>query len=390
MKTSELEYDLPFKRIAQTSVHPRDRSRLLVMGAGWAEHKKFFEIDKYLRAGDLLIFNNSKVFRARLRGEIGGGANGGKNVKLETRAEIFLLRPCAAGWECLGKPGKKLSVGARINFTKNIFGEVAERFANGIFVLKFFWARETKPAVLSVAAVIKFANAHGEIPVPPYIHAAPRKLTNYQTIYAKRVGSVAAPTAGFHFTKGMIKKLKARGVRTAEVTLHVGIGTFQPIKTETVEAHIMHAERAEVPARTAREIASAKKEGRRVIAVGTTSVRTIEAWARAGSGASVLGGVKPRVGVGAWSAEVNLFITPGFQFKVVDGLVTNFHLPKSTLLLLVAAFLEWRARANRQKIIGLAELKKIYAAAIKNNYRFFSFGDAMFLAPLRAEAGFWF
>ncbi|MCX6781189.1 MAG: S-adenosylmethionine:tRNA ribosyltransferase-isomerase [Candidatus Magasanikbacteria bacterium] len=268
MKTAELDYFLPPEQIAQRSVEPRDHSKLLVADrvSGEMEHLQFYDIVKFLRPDDILVFNNTKVFRARLR--VGA-------------IEILLLRPANDAW-----------------------------------------------------------------------------LAEYQTVYARHTGSVAAPTAGFHFTKELREKIQSLGVTFLEVTLHVGIGTFQPVKTELVEAHPMHSEWVNVDAETAGAIAAAKKAGRRVIAVGTTTTRALE-----GAAAEILAGK-------SFEGDVNIFINPGYKFKIIDGLVTNFHLPKSTLLLLVSAFLGDD---------GLDRLKKIYADAITRKYRFFSFGDGMFI-----------
>jgi S-adenosylmethionine:tRNA ribosyltransferase-isomerase len=336
MKTTELDYHLPERLIAQHSVTPRDSSKLLVFNRATQliEHRVFRDIVDYLQPGDLLVFNNSKVFRARLH-DISGVI------------EIFLLRPRGNfSWECLGKPGKKLQVGDEVVFEKGVVGIVEERFENGRFLLKFS---------LTPAEVIAFANEVGEIPIPPYVAQKPLELKDYQTVYAKHTGSVAAPTAGFHFTERLFAELAEKNIETAEVTLHVGIGTFQPIKSDTIEEHEMHFEWAEISVQTAEAIARTKARGGRVIAVGTTTVRALE-------------GLEGRAGAG----DVNIFINPGYQFKIIDVLVTNFHLPRSTLMLLVSAFLQ-----NGYEIDGLLLLKYIYGEAIDKDYRFYSFGDAM-------------
>ncbi|OGH61110.1 MAG: tRNA preQ1(34) S-adenosylmethionine ribosyltransferase-isomerase QueA [Candidatus Magasanikbacteria bacterium RIFCSPHIGHO2_01_FULL_50_8] len=345
MKTSELDYVLPPERIAQKSVQPRDTSKMMVFdrATGAVEHRQFCDIANFLRRGDLLVFNNTKVFRARLRGRVG-----------EHAVEILLLRPHGDVWECLGKPGKRLRVGAKIIFSRTTAATVLERFENGSFIVQFFSGAKK----MSHQQLMKFANAHGEIPLPPYVSSGPTKLSDYQTVYAKQVGSVAAPTAGFHFTRALRVRLKKMGVQFAEVTLHVGIGTFQPIKTEHVDDHQMHAEMVGVCASDAQKIAHAKKEGRRVIAVGTTTTRALE-----GAADAVLNGA-------AWYGDVDIFIHPGFQFRVVDALVTNFHLPKSTLMLLVSAMIG-------EPHGGLKKLKELYAVAIQQKYRFYSFGDAL-------------
>lgn len=346
MRTQELEYHLPPNRIAQRSVHPRDASKLIVVPRvrGMVCHVHFCDLTKFLRRGDVLVFNDTKVFRARLH----AGA-----------IEVLLLRSTRVSgvWQCLGKPGKKLQAGATVQFTKKVRGTVVAREENGQFIMQFFDGEKK----MSHQKLMCFADAHGEIPLPPYVTRGPKKFSDYQTIFAKHVGSVAAPTAAFHFTRALRDRLKKMGVQIAHVTLHVGIGTFQPIKTDRVEDHTMHAEMVSVCARDARKIAAAKRDCRRVIAVGTTTTRALE-----GAADVVLAG-EPFYG------DVNMFITPGYRFKIIDGLITNFHLPRSTLMVLVGAFLGGRTG-------GVSRLKKLYAAAIKRGYRFFSFGDAMFIS----------
>lgn len=345
MKTSELDYQLPDEQIAQHSASPRDASKLFVFDrvSGEIRHHIFRDITQFLKRGDLLVFNNSKVFRARVFGHTETGGE----------VEVFLLRPRENGWECLGKPGKRLPVGGAIIFSGSMRGEVVERFENGRFIMKFV----ARGRVLTTAQVISFANKYGEIPIPPYVGEKPLKFSQYQTVYAKNTGSVAAPTAGFHFTKRLLAELQRLGIKTAEVTLHVGIGTFQPIKTDVIEEHEMHYEWVEISKSTARAIEGAHKHGSRVIAVGTTTVRALE-----GRGGE------------AGSGDVNLFMTPGKKFKVIDALITNFHLPRSTLMLLVSAFIQQKAGGA-----GVETLKKLYEEAIRRQYRFYSFGDAMFI-----------
>lgn len=341
MKTSvELfDYILPPERIAQVPVEPRDASRLLVLdrATGKMEHRTFRDIVDELRAGDVLVMNDSKVFKARLRGK-----------RFEKEFEVFLLRPLEGAlsgssiWHALVRPGRMLHVGNFIELA-GLTATVAEKREDGSVVLTF---------PVSDADVFVFADEYGEIPVPPYVEKAPDQLSDYQTVYAKHTGSVAAPTAGFHFTRALIDELNAKGVQFEFVTLHVGLGTFRPMKSATLEEHQMHAEFVTIDSATAERINTAKREGRRVIAVGTTTVRALE-----GSGIPADG----------FSGEVNLFITPGFDFNVVDALITNFHLPKSTLLVLISAF------AGREHVLAA------YAEAIKQGYRFYSFGDAMFI-----------
>lgn len=332
---SLFDYDLPPGQIAQEPVRPRDRSRLLVLDrkTGNVKHKTFFEIADELRAGDVLVMNNTKVFKARL---MAGGT------------EVFLLRGEGTRWSALLRPGRKVMVGDTLDLG-GLVATVVEKREDGTATLAFG---------VGVEEVLAFADAHGEIPVPPYVDKAPERLEDYQTVYAKNVGSVAAPTAGFHFTPELIESLKAKGVQFEFVTLHVGIGTFRPVKTDTLEEHEMHAELVEIDAGTAERINAAKREGRRVIAVGTTTVRALEGVAALDTNTSLLRSIL---------TDVNLFITPGFEFKVIDGLITNFHLPKSTLLVLVSAF------AGRESVL------RAYEEAVRLGYRFFSFGDAMFV-----------
>ena len=342
MRTDLFDYHLPPELIAQRSVEPRDHSRLMVVDrrTGAWEHKRFFEIASELRAGDVLVLNETKVFRARLKGDV----------------EVFLLRAREGNrWETLVRPGRRVKEGQAVAFGE-LIGQVVEKSPDGVVLVEF-----DRPA----GEVIAFADAHGEIPIPPYVKQQPETLDQYQTIYARTTGSVAAPTAGFHFTGRLMDELKAKGVQIEFVTLHVGIGTFRPVKTETLEEHEMHSEFVTLDAGTAQRINQAKHEGRRVIAVGTTTVRTLE-----GVAALCPADSRPPQGEGAlcaYSGDVNVFIKPGFAFNVVDGLITNFHLPKSTLLVLVSAL------AGREHILCA------YQEAVRERYRFFSFGDAMFI-----------
>jgi len=335
---SLFSYILPPERIAQEPIEPRDHSRLMVLDrkTGAWQHRRFFEILDELRAGDLLVLNDSKVFKARLHGRVWG-----KNV------EVFLLRRHSVAdgkqekWETLLKPGRIVTVGEQIVF-EDLVATVLEKKKDGVV-----WVSFDKP----FEEVLAYTDAHGEVPTPPYVKSVLSDLSKYQTVYAKETGSVAAPTAGFHFTPRLLEKVKAKGAQIAFITLHVGIGTFRPVKTETLEVHEMHAEFVMIGSGTAGRIAAAKREGRRVIAVGTTTVRALEG-----------GGIEEgKLG------DVNLFITPGFEFRIIDGLITNFHLPKSTLLVLVSAF------AGRESVL------RAYEEAVRMGYRFFSFGDAMFI-----------
>lgn len=358
MKTSEFDYKLPMERIAQKPMEPRDRSKMMVVQKKWTlfncgriKHKTFFEIENYLRPGDLLVWNNSKVFKARLFGELLSGEGQQLMDHKKKVIEIFLVRPMEnpGVWQVLARPGKHVQNGAKIRFAPGFVCEVILKEPNGTILVQFEDNAETVRAK---------ANQFGKVPIPPYVKDEVHELEMYQTVYAKHEGSVAAPTAGFHFTEELVRKLKNKGVEFAEATLHVGLGTFLPIKSETVEDHTMHSETVELTQENADKINKAKKEGRRVIAVGTTTVRTLEGIAMFHNSKQL----KP------YSGEINIFIKPGFKFKIVDAMITNFHLPKSTLLMLVSAFV-----GNRKFML------KCYKTAVKKKYRFYSFGDAMFI-----------
>lgn len=375
MLTKEFDYNLPMERIAQRPVEPRDRSNLMIVKRGGSllggiKHKKFFNIVDELKKGDLLVWNNSKVFKARLFGELLSKDNQSL-LGHEKKVEIFLVRPMEnkGVWKALARPGRHVQNGAKVRFAPDFVCDVIVKEPDGTILIQFEDDEEM---------VREKANKYGDVPIPPYVKDEVHELEIYQTIYAKKEGSVAAPTAGFHFTPELIDKLKAKGVEFAEVTLHVGLGTFLPVKSERVEDHTMHSEQVELTAENAEKINRAKAEGRRVIAVGTTTVRTLEGVAqltisnkqfnnetigdrRYEIGDSVVK-LRPYVG------EINIFIKPGFNFKIVDGMITNFHLPKSTLLMLVSAF-----AGSRQFML------KCYKKAVKKKYRFYSFGDAMFI-----------
>ncbi len=330
MKTSEFDYNLPPELIAQGPAEPRDSSRLLVLDRAtqtW-QHRHFFDIGDFLRPGDLLVVNESKVFKARLMAKTSSGSP----------VEIFLLRPEEGVWIALAKPGKKLAVGDIVTFEDERAAKVLAKLDDG--TVRIDLGR-------SADEVFAWADTIGQVPLPPYIATPKSKDEDYQTVYAKNVGSVAAPTAGFHFTPRLLEELKTNGIRIATVTLHVGLGTFRPIKTETLEEHEMHREWVDVPDETLRLIEQTKKKGGRVIAVGTTSVRALESGMRHGF--------------------TDIFITPGYQFNAIDGMITNFHLPKSTLLVLVSAF------AGKQFVLNA------YTEAVQRRYRFYSFGDAMLI-----------
>ena len=345
--TSFFDYELPHELIAQHSIEPRDHSRLMFVDrkTGRWQHKVFYEILNEFYAGDVLVMNNTKVFRARLQAVVHG-----------RRIELFLLRPREDGvWDALVKPGKYVSVGDIVELGE-IRGEVLSK--TDIVQIRF-----NQPDT----QIIEYANIHGEIPIPPYVEEIPLELDQYQTVYAQETGSVAAPTAGFHFTKELLEKIQQKGIEIHYVTLHVGLGTFRPMKSDTIEEHQMHSEFVSIDSNVAQAINQAKEEGRRVIAVGTTTVRTLEGVVAqdAGMRTSNVISVLPSKG---FSGDINIFITPGFRFRVVDALITNFHLPKSTLLVLVSAF------AGREQILTA------YQEAVHQNYRFFSFGDAMFIS----------
>ncbi|WP_277282505.1 tRNA preQ1(34) S-adenosylmethionine ribosyltransferase-isomerase QueA [Veillonella caviae] len=340
MKVTDFDYELPEALIAQFPVEPRDTSRLLTLNkvTGAVEHKAhFYELVEELNEGDVLVFNNTKVIPARLYGHREG--SGGK-------VEVLLLTPCGENrWECLVKPGKKCPVGQVIVFDERLKATVLDKTDFGGRIVEF-----TVDGIFD-----DIIQEIGEMPLPPYIHEKLEDKERYQTVYAKEKGSAAAPTAGLHFTPELLEKIKAKGVELEFVTLHVGLGTFRPVSVESIEDHDMHSEFYSVSPETAARINDAKAKGRRIIAVGTTSVRTLEA-------ASTDDGVLQ--GTSGWT---QIFIYPGYTFKMVDALVTNFHLPQSTLLMLISAL------AGREHCLAA------YEEAVREKYRFFSFGDAMFI-----------
>ena len=331
-------YDLPEERIAQTPVEPRDHSRLMVVhrDTGAIEHKHFYDVIDYLNPGDALVINDTRVIPARLYGERPtGGA-----------CEVLLLKQLAPKkWETLVKPGKKLKPGAEIVFGDGrLRGRVLETTDVGGRIVAFE-CEGTFEAVLDEL---------GEMPLPPYIHEALEDRERYQTVYAKREGSAAAPTAGLHFTPELLEKIREKDIEIVPVLLHVGLGTFRPVKVENVEDHHMHTEYFEVSEEAAEKVNAARARGNRVIAVGTTSVRTLESACESGK-------LLPMRG------DTGIFIRPGYRYQMVDALITNFHLPGSTLMMLVSALYD------REKILAAYEL------AVKEQYRFFSFGDAMLI-----------
>ncbi len=338
MKTSDFAYTLPPEFIAQTPLEPRDHSRLMVLNRtnGAIEHRRFFELVDYLRNGDVMVFNDSRVIPARLYGrrvETGGGV------------EMLLLRRIDSGiWEARARPASGLRNGAKIligdNTEAGVQAEIVGVGEEGIKMLRF--SDEARLLAL------------GKVPLPPYIHTTLTQPERYQTVYARVAGSAAAPTAGLHFTPELLTKIEQKGVRCLFVTLHIGLDTFSPVREDDPRQHVIHKEYGVLSPAVAEELSRAKKEGRRIIGVGTTAARIVEQAAQAG-------GVQP------WEGWVSLFILPGYQFRLIDAMVTNFHLPRSTLLMLVTAF------------AGKENIGRAYREAIAEGYRFYSFGDAMLL-----------
>lgn len=340
MLVTDFDYDLPQELIAQHPMEPRDHSRLLVVDkkTGEIEHKHFYDLVNYLKPGDVLVFNDTRVIPARLHGTKDTGAH----------VEVFLLtRRDATDWEVLVRPGKKLQVGAKINFSDELSCEVIEHTEFGGRVVRFKYD----------GIFEEILDRLGETPLPPYITAPLEDKERYQTVYNRERGSAAAPTAGLHFTKELLQKIKDIGCEEVFVTLHVGLGTFRPVSEAKIEDHKMHKEFYTVSQEAADAVNKAKAEGRRIIAVGTTAVRTLEA---AGADGQLHAG----------SSWTNIFIYPGYKFRLVDDLVTNFHLPQSTLLMLVSTL------STREIML------QTYKKAVEEKYRFFSFGDAMFITDL--------
>ena len=337
MKTIDFDYNLPPGLIAQTPSEPRDQARLLILRreSGTLEHRHFYEIAELLRPGDVLVMNDSRVIPARLHGH-----------KKDTgaRVEIMLLRRVEdASWEALVKPNKKLPAGTMVNLALKVSAEIGDVLPDGIRLVKF-----TGDESLT---------GLGEMPLPPYIHTPLERPERYQTVYAREQGSVAAPTAGLHFTTELLQGLKDKGIETLYTTLHIGLDTFRPVQEEDPAFHHIHREYGYLSQEVAGRITQAKAEGRRIICVGTTSVRLLEHAARLSRGNAL----------DSFAGWVDLFILPGFKFLVADVMVTNFHLPRSSLLMLVSAF------------AGAELIKTTYAEAIRNEYRFYSFGDAMLI-----------
>lgn len=341
MKTSDFYYDLPQELIAQTPIEKRDTSRLMTLNrtTGEVGHHHFYELPDFLQPGDCLILNDSRVLPARLLGQRlpSGGA-----------CEVLLLTDKGEKtWECLVRPGRKMRTGAKLSFGNGeLTAEVVGEVEGGNRLVRFDYE----------GIFLEVLEHLGKMPLPPYIKEELRDKERYQTVYSKVLGSAAAPTAGLHFTPELLEKIAAKGVGVGYVTLHVGLGTFRPVKEEEITDHEMHSEFCTVPLETAELINKTKANGGRVICVGTTSCRTLESWAAED------GHMEPKSG---WT---NIYIYPGYRFRVMDGLVTNFHLPESTLIMLVSAF------AGREHVLAA------YEQAVKERYRFFSFGDAMFIS----------
>ena len=338
LNTKSYFYDLPEELIAQTPAEPRDSSRLLVYhkSSGAIEHKIFRDVLDYLKPGDVLVVNNTRVLPARLYGKKESGA----------QIEVLLLKRIDLNtWETLAKPGKRLKAGTEIIFSENLKGKIKSDTDFGGKIIEFEFDGVFEDIISKC----------GVMPLPPYIHKQYKDKERYQTVYNKITGSSAAPTAGLHFTNELLEKIRAKGVEIIEVLLHVGLGTFRPVNEDNILEHKMHSEYIEVTSENATKLNNAKREGRRIIAVGTTSVRVLES-------ATDNNGI-----IHACQKETDIFIYPGYKFKMVDGLITNFHLPESTLIMLVSAF------------IGYDETMKMYNTAVKEKYKFFSFGDATLL-----------
>ena len=340
MKVTEFDYDLPKELIAQTPIEKRDESRLMVLNrkTKTIEHKIFKDIIDYLEPGDCLVRNNTKVIPARIYGKKETGAN----------IEFLLLNNIKGDiWECIVRPGNKLHVGTKVTFVDGILkADILDIMSGGTRKVEFHYD----------GIFNEILDKIGLMPLPPYIHEELKDRDRYQTVYAKYDGSAAAPTAGLHFTPELLKKIEEKGVKIANVTLHVGIGTFRPVKEDEVEKHEMHSEHFYIKQEDCDKINETKKNGKRVIAVGTTSCRVLESIADENTGM-----VEP------YEGDTKIFIYPGYKFKCIDALITNFHLPQSTLLMLVSA------------LAGKDYIMKAYKEAVNDKYRFFSFGDAMFI-----------
>ena len=339
MKKSDFDFELPEELIAQTPIQQRDHSRLMHLDkqTGEISHEHFYDLPKFLKKGDCLVLNDSRVLPARL---IGCRSTGGS-------VELVLLRDLGEGrWECLSRPGRKTKPGTELRFGDGELNATVESVAEGgNRIVKFHYE----------GIFLEVLERLGKMPLPPYIKEELQDAERYQTVYSREIGSAAAPTAGLHFTRELLAQIEAMGVNICYVTLHVGLGTFRPVKEDEIENHEMHSEFCVIPERTARIVTETKKAGGRVIAVGTTSCRSLESFADVDGSLPVSSG---------WT---NIFIYPGYQFKCIDALITNFHLPESTLIMLVSAL------AGREHVLNA------YKCAVEERYRFFSFGDAMMI-----------
>ena len=346
MKTSDFYFDLPPELIAQTPLERRDASRLLALDkdTGRTRRLRFYDLPSLLRPGDCLVLNDSRVLPARLMGRRAGGGS----------CEVLLLTDRGDRvWECLVRPGKKLRPGAEIVFGDGaLSARVTDVTGDGNRLVRFDYE----------GIFLELLERLGKMPLPPYIKAELEDAERYQTVYSRETGSAAAPTAGLHFTRELLEQIEHMGVKLCYVTLHVGLGTFRPVKAEDIDGHEMHAEYCVIPRETADTVNETRRAGGRVICVGTTSCRTLESWAAED------GTLSPSAG---WT---NIFIRPGYRFRATDALITNFHLPESTLIMLVSAL------AGRERVLDA------YAEAVRERYRFFSFGDAMFIGSMMDES----
>lgn len=348
--TSDFYYDLPKEQIAQSPIEPRDHSRLMVLQNGEITHKHFYDIVDYLNEGDTLVINDSRVIPARIYGE--KVRTGGDFVSEPSKIEMLLLKQRGNDiWEVLLRPAKKIKLGGKITFGDILIATVEDIVEDGNRIVSFEYDKKKYKSIYEVLELI------GSMPLPPYITEKLEDKDRYQTVYARENGSAAAPTAGLHFTPELLEKIKAKGVSVVPVMLHVGLGTFRPVKEEKITDHIMHSEYICVTKESADIINERRRRGGRTIAVGTTSLRTLE------SVSTPEGEIVPT------SDETGIFIFPGYKFKAVDALITNFHLPESTLLMLVSAF------------YGKDRIMSAYKTAVEEKYRFFSFGDAMLIQP---------
>jgi len=342
MKLEDFDFELPKELIAQTPVEPRDSSRLMVIDRNTQKivHSRFNRLVEFLKPGDVLVLNKTKVLPARIIGQ---------KERTKARIEVLLLKRLSQDvWEILVRPAKRLKVGQKVIFGDGLLiGELKDVLVNGNRIMQFEYAGLFEQVLDKL----------GEMPLPPYITSKLKDKERYQTVYARESGSAAAPTAGLHFTEELLNKIRSHGVDILSIILHIGLGTFRPVKTENIEDHQMHSEYFSIDQETAEKINRAKTEGRRIIAVGTTVVRTLESVANLSSENRIV----PMEG---WT---DIFIYPGYKFKIIDALITNFHFPRSTLIMLVSAF------AGRELIL------KAYDCAIKEKYRFYSFGDAMLI-----------